>query len=91
MTRRREDEKLMRWMNVRHPFSRLLSAWRNKFAISFFKHKRYMSQYGQKIKEFTTKKDYLHADYTVPFRKDEQDHRNIKQIRTFLCIVWSYL
>ena len=67
LEKRRDDSTLVRWMNVRHPLSRLLSAWRNKFSESFWGSKSFIISYGAKIKTFWTKDDYLHPGYLVPF------------------------
>ena len=47
---RARSNELTRMINVRHPFSRLLSAWRNKFAISFPYSWKYMQRFGAEIK-----------------------------------------
>ena len=47
---RAQSSELTRMINVRHPFSRLLSAWRNKFALSFPYSRQYMKRFGAEIK-----------------------------------------
>ena len=39
-------------INTRHPFARLLSAWRNKFAKKNSYNIKYVRQYGAKIAKF---------------------------------------
>lgn len=46
---RAEREDFVRWINVRHPFSRLLSAWRQKFDKSYSGVDQYL-KYVEKIK-----------------------------------------
>ena len=67
LDKRRNDPQMIRWMNVRHPLSRLLSAWRNKFSIHFVSSMKWMRWYGEKIFELMTEDDYFDKQYYVPF------------------------
>ena len=42
-----KDPSKLSWMNVRHPFARLLSAWRNKFSKTFNSRDQYMKKYSK--------------------------------------------
>lgn len=48
---RAERNDFVRWINVRHPFSRLLSAWRQKFDKNYSGVDQYM-KYVEKIQLF---------------------------------------
>ena len=42
-----EDTSYLSWINVRHPFARVLSAWRNKFSKTFDSRDQYMKKYSK--------------------------------------------
>ena len=42
----------MRMINVRHPFARILSAWRQKFGKDFWNLGMYVRKYGKSISKF---------------------------------------
>ncbi|CAG5091508.1 Oidioi.mRNA.OKI2018_I69.PAR.g13084.t1.cds [Oikopleura dioica] len=42
----------MRMINVRHPFARLLSAWRQKFGKNFWNLDLYVRRFGESISKF---------------------------------------
>ncbi|CAG5090865.1 Oidioi.mRNA.OKI2018_I69.PAR.g12741.t1.cds [Oikopleura dioica] len=42
----------MRMINVRHPFARILSAWRQKFGKDFWNLDMYVRKYGKSISKF---------------------------------------
>lgn len=41
-----------RMINTRHPFARLVSAWRQKFDINFWNSIKYMKKFGRKIAKY---------------------------------------
>jgi len=42
-----ENKNNLSWINVRHHFARLLSAWRNKFSKTFESRDQYMKKYSK--------------------------------------------
>ena len=54
---RAQNPHYTRWINVRHPLSRLLSAWRQKFDKNYKGIDEYM-KYVSKIKIFESDPDY---------------------------------
>jgi len=47
-----EYEQFTKMVNTRHPFARLVSAWRQKFSKDFWNDKKFLKKFGRKIAQF---------------------------------------
>ena len=60
------DPQFVSWINTRHPLSRLLSGWNQKFDVNYHSYKAYMHSFKPKTDPFEDgSKD---ADHVISFR-----------------------
>ena len=86
-----DDPDYTRWINVRHPMSRLLSAWNQKFELQYDGLNQYL-QYVKKIVRFERpeyeKNNHLvsleaFSDYVAHLEDDNAYNEHWKRFATF--------